>query len=139
MGKQFIFIKRLNPPTNLGPYTREQIDNAIDSSGLFISYIGHSGTESWDNGITEVTDLQPAFSDRLSLITDFGCSTGKFAEPDVDAFSELFISASTEGQSITYLGNSSWGYVSTSTSFSSDFFMSNYCSTHRRLFLKHII
>lgn len=68
---------------------------------MFISYIGHSGTEAWDNGITEVTDLQPAFSDRHSLISDFGCSTGKFAEPD-DAFSELFISASGDGQAIAY-------------------------------------
>ncbi len=116
-GEGVHFYKTINPPTNFGPYTREQIDNAIDSSGLFISYIGHSGTETWDNGITEVTDLQPGFSDRLSLISDFGCSTGKFAEPDVDAFSELFISASTDGQSINYLGNSSWGYVSTSVNF----------------------
>ncbi len=116
-GEAVHFYKTINPSTNLGPYTREQIDNAIDSSGLFISYIGHSGTETWDNGITEVTDLQPAFSDRMSLITDFGCSTGKYAEPDVDAFSELFISASTDGQSINYLGNSSWGYVSTSVNF----------------------
>ena len=116
-GEGIHFYKTINPPTNLGPYTREQIDNAIDSSGLFISYIGHSGTETWDNGITEVTDLQPAFNDRLSLISDFGCSTGKFAEPDVEAFGELFISASTDGQSIAYLGNSSWGYVSTSVNF----------------------
>lgn len=116
-GEGIHFYKTINPPTNLGPYTREQIDNAIDSSGLFISYIGHSGTETWDNGITEVTDLQPAFSDRHSLISDFGCSTGKFAEPDVDAFSELFISASGDGQAIAYLGNSSWGYVSTSVNF----------------------
>jgi hypothetical protein len=116
-GEGVHFYKTINPPTNFGPFTREQIDNAIDSSGLFISYIGHSGTETWDNGITEVTDLQPAFNDRLSLISDFGCSTGKFAEPDVDAFGELFVSASTDGQSIAYLGNSSWGYVSTSVNY----------------------
>ena len=116
-GEGIHFYKTINPPTNFGPYTREQIDNAIDSSGLFISYIGHSGTETWDNGITEVTDLQSTFDDRYSLITDFGCSTGKFAEPDVEAFGELFISASPDGQAITYLGNASWGYISTSINF----------------------
>ena len=121
-GEGVHFYKTINPPTNFGPYTREQIDNAIDSSGLFISYIGHSGTETWDNGITEVTDLQPAFNDRLSLISDFGCSTGKFAEPDVDAFGELFISASQDGQAISYLGNSSWGYVSTSVNYPQIFY-----------------
>ena len=116
-GEGIHFYKTINPPTNFGPYTREQIDNAIDSSGLFISYIGHSGTETWDNGITELTDLLPAFNDRLALISDFGCSTGKFAEPDVDSFGELFISASPDGQSIAYLANSSWGYVSTSVNY----------------------
>ena len=111
------FYKTINPPTNFGPYTREQIDNAIDSSGSFISYIGHSGTETWDNGVTEVSDLKSSFNNRLPLITDFGCSTGKFAEPDVDAFSELFISDSQDGQAIAYLGNASWGYTSTSVEF----------------------
>jgi hypothetical protein len=116
-GETIHFYKTVNPPTNFGPYTQEQINNAIDSSGLFISYIGHSGTESWDNGILEVSDLKSSFPDRLSLITDFGCSTGKFAEPDVDAFSELFICHSQDGQAINYLGNASWGYVSTSVNF----------------------
>ena len=116
-GEGIHFYKTINPPTNFGPYTREQINNAIDSSGLFISYIGHSGTETWDNGITEVVDLKPAFNDRLSLISDFGCSTGKFAEPNVSAFGELFISGSPDGQAIGYLGNSSFGYVSTSVNY----------------------
>jgi hypothetical protein len=116
-GEGYHFYKTKNPPTNFGPYSQEYINNAIDSSGLFISYIGHSGTETWDNGITEVTDLQSAFDDRYSLISDFGCSTGKFAEPDVEAFGELFVSASQDGQAIAYLGNASWGYTSTSINF----------------------
>jgi hypothetical protein len=116
-GEGIHFYKTINPPSNFGPYTREQIDNAIDSSGLFISYLGHSGTETWDNGITEVADLKSAFNDRLNLISDFGCSTGKFAEPNVSAFSELFILGSTEGQAIGYLGNSSFGYLSTSINY----------------------
>ncbi|HSW54928.1 MAG TPA: C25 family cysteine peptidase, partial [Ignavibacteriaceae bacterium] len=116
-GEGIHFYKTIDPPSNFGPYTREQVDNAIDSSGLFISYIGHSGTETWDNGITEVSDLKPAFNDRLSLISDFGCSTGKFAEPNVSAFGELFICGSLDGQAIGYLGNSSFGYVSSSVNY----------------------
>ncbi|MEE9448905.1 MAG: interleukin-like EMT inducer domain-containing protein, partial [Ignavibacteriaceae bacterium] len=65
-------------------------------------------------GITEIADLKNIFDDRNPVISDFGCSTGKFAEPDVNAFGELFISSSEDGQAINYLGNSSWGYVSTS-------------------------
>ena len=113
-GKGIHFYKTVSPPTNFGPYTVEEIRNAVDSSGLFISYIGHSGTRTWDNGITEVEDIKNIFSDRHPLMSDFGCSTGKFAEPDVDAFGELFVFQSENGQAIGYLGNSSLGYVSTS-------------------------
>ena len=113
-GKGIHFYKTINPPTNFGPYTLQEIQNAVDSSGLFISYIGHSGTRTWDNGITEVEDIKNIFPDRYPLISDFGCSTGKFAEPDVDAFGELFVAQSINGQAIAYLGNSSLGYLSTS-------------------------
>ncbi len=111
------FYKTINPSTNFGPYELDQIQNSIDSSGLFISYIGHSGTRTWDNGVTEVEDIKNTFQDRYPLISDFGCSTGKFAEPDVDAFGELFVSESVNGQAIGYLGNSSLGYFSTSLRF----------------------
>ncbi len=113
-GKGIHFYKTITPPTNFGPYTLQEIQNAVDSSGLFISYIGHSGTRTWDNGITEVGDIKNNFPDRYPLISDFGCSTGKFAEPDVDAFGELFVAQSSNGQAIGYLGNSSLGYLSTS-------------------------
>ncbi|MCX8009594.1 MAG: C25 family cysteine peptidase, partial [Ignavibacteria bacterium] len=108
------FYKTISPPSNFGPFTLEEVQAAINRGGLFISYIGHSGTRTWDNGITEVEHLKNSFPNRLPLITDFGCSTGRFAEPDVDAFGELFISQSNDGQAIAYLGNSSWGYLSTS-------------------------
>jgi len=116
------FYKTLSPSSNFGPYTREQFQNVIDSSGLIISYLGHSGTETWDNGITETSHLRNIFEDRFPLISDYGCSTGKFAEPDVDSFGELFVSGSEDGQAITYLGNSSWGYTSTSFSFPKIFY-----------------
>jgi hypothetical protein len=50
------------------------------------------------------------------LITDFGCSTGKFAEPDIVSFSEMF-TVGAEGDAISYIGNSSLGFISTSTLF----------------------
>jgi len=111
------FYKTINPPSNFGPYTLEQVQKVIDEGGLFISYIGHSGTRTWDNSITEVEHIKNKYNNRHSLITDFGCSTGKFAEPDVDAFGELFVTQSVNGQAIAYLGNSSWGYLSTSLRF----------------------
>ena len=104
------FYKTLNPNTNFGPYTVTQIQNAIDSSGLFISYLGHSGTQTWDNSITETKQLHNIVNAN-PLMTDFGCSTGKFAEPDVTSFSELFVT-SKDGQAICYIGNTSLGFFS---------------------------
>ena len=72
--------------------------------------MGHSGTRVWDNSITQTSDLENDYS-RYPLITDFGCSTAKFAEPDVDSFSNLFV---LNSQAIVYIGNSSLGYTSTS-------------------------
>ena len=121
-GEGINFYKTINPVTNFGPFTNDQIQNSLNQDGLFISYLGHSGTQTWDNGITSVNDLKNSYDNRFPLITDFGCSTGKFAEPDVNAFGELFLSESDQGQAISYLGNSSWGYISTSTSIPLYFF-----------------
>lgn len=121
-GKSTHFYKTVNPPSNFGPYSMEEVQQAIDEGGLFISYIGHSGTRTWDNSISEVEHIKNKYADRFPLISDFGCSTGKFAEPDVDAFGELFVCQSTNGQAIAYLGNSSWGYFSTSLRFPKYFY-----------------
>ncbi|NWF88562.1 MAG: T9SS type A sorting domain-containing protein [Ignavibacteriaceae bacterium] len=112
-GRAMHFYKTNNPATNLGPYSAEQIREALNNGGLFISYVGHSGTRTWDNGITEPSDIKNAYDDRYPIVTDNGCSTGKFAEPDIDSFGELFVVQDAKGQAINYLGNSSLGYTST--------------------------
>lgn len=116
------FYKTITPPSDLGPYSYDQIQNAINSGGLFYSYVGHSGTRTWDNGINRVVDLKNTHTDRMPVISDFGCSTGKFAEPDVDSFGELFICNDPDGQAINYLGNSSYGFLSTSLRFPKYFY-----------------
>jgi hypothetical protein len=112
-GRGVHFYKTLSPQSNYGPFTPAEINNAIDSSALFISYLGHSGTQTWDNGIVDPIQLSNK-RNKNPLVTDFGCSTGKFAEPDVVSFSEMFIN---DGQAIIYIGNSSLGFYSTSTTF----------------------
>ena len=107
------FYKTQTPQTDFGPYTNEQVQNSIDSGGVFISYLGHSGTATWDNSISNVTQLQNKV-DRYPLITDFGCSTNKFAEPDIISFGENFL-LNSNGQAIGYVGNSSLGFTSTAT------------------------
>lgn len=114
-GKFAHFYKTINPSTNFGPYTVQQIQTAVDSGGVFIAYLGHSGTQTWDNSITDPGQLKNKV-DRSPLITDFGCSTAKFAEPDIISFSQLFVD-SPNGQAIAYIGNSSLGFASTAYTF----------------------
>ncbi|MCX6121364.1 MAG: C25 family cysteine peptidase [Ignavibacteriales bacterium] len=114
------FYKTVNPVSSFGPYTVTQISNAIDSSAVMITYIGHSGTETWDNDINSVTDLANNVG-RYPLISDFGCSTAKFAEPNIRSFSEQFV-VGTNGSAIGYIGNSSLGFVSIATSLPEHFF-----------------
>ncbi|HED38414.1 MAG TPA: hypothetical protein ENI76_09270, partial [Ignavibacteria bacterium] len=112
--------KMTNPIRNFGPYTNEQIKKYIGEGGVFISYIGHSGVQIWDNGISSPVQLKN-INGNHSLISDWGCSTGKFAEPDIKAFSELFITG-PDGGAINYNGNSSLGFTSTAISFPKIFY-----------------
>ncbi len=107
------FYKTINPTTNFGPYTNEEFQSAIQKGGLFISYLGHSGTQTWDNTITQPSQLKNNLN-RYPLISDFGCSTARFAEPDIKSFSQLFV-LDPEGQAIAYIGNASLGFLSTAT------------------------
>ncbi|MFH1196010.1 MAG: C25 family cysteine peptidase [bacterium] len=119
-GKFHHFYKTSNPPSDFGPYTPEEIDNAIDDGSVFISYIGHSGTSTWDNSIINSAQLMNS-NNKNPLITDFGCSTNKYGEPDIVCFGEKFV-LSTEGQALGYIGNSSLGFFSTSTTVSTYFY-----------------
>ena len=60
-GEAVHFYKTISPPTNFGPYTSEEIQSGLDYGGLFISYVGHSGTRTWDNGVTEPADIKNAY------------------------------------------------------------------------------
>ncbi len=104
------FYKTTSPQTDFGPYSSSEIQKAIADGGVFISYIGHSGTATWDNSINEVSQLKNTI-DRNPLITDFGCSTNKFAEPDIVCFGERFV-VGENGQALGYVGNSSLGFTS---------------------------
>ena len=125
-----------NPKTNFGPFSQTHIDSVFDNGGIIISYLGHSGTKIWDNGIESAEQLYNKYN-RSSLITDFGCSTGKFAEPDIVSFSENFTSG-LDGEAIAYMGNSSLGFTSTSYSFPKIFFEQMFKSSSYNISAAHI-
>lgn len=114
------FYKTVNPSTDFGPYPPSYIRNSISEGGVFISYLGHSGTRTWDNSISDPSQLLNNHN-KGSLVTDFGCSTNKFAEADVEAFGALFVN---EGQTIGYIGNTSLGFSSTTLNVSKYFYES---------------
>ncbi|MDA0987107.1 MAG: C25 family cysteine peptidase [Bacteroidetes bacterium] len=130
------FYKTANPYSDLGPYSGDFIRNEIGKGGLFISYIGHSGTQTWDNGIGDPVQLQNSVG-RFSLMTDFGCSTGKFAEPQVKSFSELFLFGNSPS-AISYIGNSSLGFVSIALTFPQIFYSTLLQDTFKTIGQVHV-
>lgn len=131
------FYKTSEPMTDFGPYTPEEISRKIDAGGVFISYIGHSGTATWDNSINETTQLKNKVN-RNPLITDFGCSTNKFAEPDILSFGERFL-FNSDGQAIGYIGNSSLGFTSTSLTLPIYFYGEIINSTDKEVGASHLL
>lgn len=110
-GEYAHFYKTENPTTDFGPVSPEDFNAVLDDGGIFISYIGHSGTQTWDNSIASPRQLLNE-RNRHPLITDFGCSTARFAEPDILCFAELFL-IEEESQAIGYIGNSAAGFDQT--------------------------
>lgn len=108
------FYKTYLPMSDFGPFPALYVRRSIEKGGLFISYIGHSGTRTWDNSIDNPDQLLNTSTaiGKNPMVTDFGCSTNKFAEPDVESFGGLFVNA---GQTIAYIGNTSLGFSPTST------------------------
>ena len=121
-GNYYHFYKTTTPLTDFGPYDESTIRNSINEGAVFISYIGHSGTATWDNSISDVKQLKNKVN-RNPVISDFGCSTNKFAEPDIVAFGERFV-LEGEGQALGYIGNSALGFVSTAIKAPGNFYKS---------------
>ncbi|MFZ1517809.1 MAG: C25 family cysteine peptidase [Ignavibacteriaceae bacterium] len=131
------FYKTSNPLSDFGPYTPEEISDAIDAGGVFISYLGHSGTATWDNSISETTQLKNNVN-RNPLITDFGCSTNKFAEPDIISFGERFL-LNNDGQALGYIGNSSLGFTTTSLTMPVYFYEDMFNSSTKEVGNAHLV
>lgn len=107
------YYRTFTPFTNYGPFPLSEVDANIKRGGVILSYVGHSGTFHWDNDIRTPSQLLNNVG-KGSILTDFGCSTGKFGEPDVDCFAEQFLLYPT-GQPIAYVSNASLGFTSTAS------------------------
>ncbi|MBW7889093.1 MAG: hypothetical protein H3C35_12170, partial [Bacteroidetes bacterium] len=119
-GSSTHFYKTKNPQSDFGPFSMQEFKNAVSLGSVFISYIGHSGTQTWDNSILDPAQLRNDYN-KSPLITDFGCSTGKFAEPQITSFSELFVVGSSS-YAVGYIGNSALGFTSIASTLPIEFY-----------------
>ena len=87
---------------------------------MWINFYGHAGTDAWGNGLTEPEDLVNSENKRY-IVTDISCSTVRFAEPLVDAFSEKLLFAQTGG-AMAYIGGSGFGYETPLRALATEFY-----------------
>jgi hypothetical protein len=130
----YVDFYKLKPTDKYGPLQPTVYDQEISKGGLFIAYLGHSGTQTWDNGIEAPNNLLNS-SNKSPLVTDFGCSTNKIAEPNVKAFGDLFVNG---GQSLAYIGNTSLGFTLTSYIAPEFFYSSLLRDTVRNIARSHL-
>ncbi|MFZ1731000.1 MAG: C25 family cysteine peptidase [Bacteroidota bacterium] len=114
-GQSTHFYKTSEPPSNFGPVSEQFVKQRVAEGGLSISFVGHSATTTWDNSINDPAQLENE-SGRGSLITDFGCSSARFAEPDVASFAEKCV-VPVGAQAIAYIGNAAFGYRASGSNF----------------------
>jgi hypothetical protein len=85
----------------------DSIKNAMNRGSLITNFIGHAGSTTWDNGLTDPGVL--ANQNRLSLILSMTCFTGKNAESDVRSFGENFINLNNRG-AVGFIGTTGWSF-----------------------------
>ena len=89
---------------------RQDILDAFHKGALWVNFIGHAGSRTWDLMFhnPDVEDLNNA--PALPIITSMTCHTGRFAEPTQTSFGEKFLLTSENG-AIGFWGTSGWGYT----------------------------
>ena len=114
-GRASHLYKTAEPVRNFAPLGDEGMKALVRRGAFAISYVGHSATTTWDNSVSKPAQLK-SDDPRGSIITDFGCSSARFAEPDISSFGELCIE-SDDAPAIAYIGNAAFGARSTGVSF----------------------
>ncbi|NOZ57597.1 MAG: hypothetical protein GXO73_12510, partial [Calditrichaeota bacterium] len=89
---------------------REDIARAINRGVLWVNFIGHAGSRTWDLMYhhQDVDELENA--PAYPFVTSMTCHTARFANPYQESFGEHFVDAPERG-AIGFLGTSGWGYV----------------------------
>ncbi|MDZ7371840.1 MAG: C25 family cysteine peptidase, partial [candidate division KSB1 bacterium] len=102
----FISKKEENPQIDY----RTQILDAVDKGAVWINFIGHAASRTWELmfNTPDIDDLQN--KGRYPVISSMTCHTGRFAEPSQQSFSEHFLLARDKG-AVGFWGTTGWGYA----------------------------
>lgn len=86
---------------------QDSIKNAINSGSIITNYIGHAGSNTWDNGLDDPNVLSNQF--RMPVVLSMTCFTGKNAETQFRSFGEKFINMPNKG-AIGFIGSTGWSF-----------------------------
>ena len=89
---------------------RSEILPAINRGALWLSFLGHAGSETWDLMLRNEDIFQLKNGDRLPFITSMTCHTARFANPVITSFGELFVKVPEKG-AVAFWGTTGWGYI----------------------------
>lgn len=89
---------------------KPQILAAINSGKLWVNFLGHAGSHTWDLMFNEPDVAELTNSGKYPFISSMTCHTARFANPEIPCFGELFTNSSEKG-AIAFWGTSGWGYL----------------------------
>lgn len=90
-------------------YETPKIQQAFLDGTVWVNYIGHAGSRTWDLMLNDPNQL-PDTKTVFPFITSMTCFTGDFANPNQESFSETFVLNPTKG-ALAFMGTSGLGYV----------------------------
>ena len=88
---------------------REEIISEINDGKLWVNFIGHGGSGTWELMFHDEQVYQLENSEQLPFISSLTCHTGRFANPEITNFGENFVNYSDAG-AIGFTGSSGWGF-----------------------------
>ena len=105
---QFFFLNKSGQGLEEGEH-RQDILDILDKGVLWVNFIGHAGSRTWDLMFhnPDIDELNNA--PRYPFISSMTCHTGRFAEPDQTSFGENFVINKEKG-AIAFWGTAGWGY-----------------------------
>ena len=106
--------------TALDPTFQDSLEAAIEEGASWLSYFGHSATQTWEIVTEPPRDFDNA--GRLPVVLSLGCYTGNFAggqgaADDVRSFAEQLVLESANG-GIAHWGSSNLGTIGESAALS---------------------